>query len=131
MADPVNLDQAFDRFDEHWAPRVVTRVNDYDVRIAKVEGAHAWHSHADTDEFFLCLTGRLTIEMREDTVVLGPGDVFTVPRGVEHLPRAEKRTRILMLEPRGTATTGDGHGDIRHLRTTHGLDLDGRESDAR
>ena len=124
MGASLNIDRAFDRFEEHWAPRVVARINDYDVRIAKVEGDHAWHSHRDTDEFFMCLAGRFTIEMRDSTVVLESGDVFTVPRGVEHLPHADPGTRILMFEPAGTATTGDEHGDIAHLRTTHGLPLD-------
>lgn len=124
MASALNVDEAFDRFQERWAPRVVARINDYEVRIAKVEGDHAWHSHRDTDEFFMCLSGRFTIEMRDETVVLDPGDVFTVPCGVEHFPRADEGTRILMFERAGTATTGDDHGDISHLRTTHGLALD-------
>jgi mannose-6-phosphate isomerase-like protein (cupin superfamily) len=124
MSAPQNIDRAFDRFDEHWAPRVVARINDYDVRIAKVEGDHAWHAHHDTDEFFMCLAGRFTIELRDDVVVLEPGDVYTVPRGVEHFPHADPGTRILMFEPMGTATTGDEHGDISHLRTTHGITLD-------
>lgn len=124
MPSPQNLDAAFDRFDAVWEPRVVGRVNDYDIRIAKVEGDHAWHAHHDTDEFFLCLAGRFTIELRDGSVVLGPGDLYTVPRGVEHFPHAEPGTRILMLEPSGTPTTGDEHGDISHLRTTHGLPLD-------
>jgi len=125
MNDAVNLDRAFDRFDEIWAPRVLTTVNDYDVRIAKVDGDHTWHVHDDTDEFFLCLAGRFTIEMRAETVVLGPGDAYTVERGVEHFPHADPGTRILMFEPQGTPTTGDDHGDIGHLRTTHGIPLDG------
>jgi mannose-6-phosphate isomerase-like protein (cupin superfamily) len=124
MPDRANLDAAFERFDELWAPRVIARVNDYEVRIAKVEGDHAWHVHHDTDEFFLCLAGRFSIEMRERTVELGPGDTFTVPRGVEHFPHADAATRILMFEPTGTPTTGDEHDDISHLRTTHGLELD-------
>ena len=103
---------------------MVARINDYEVRIAKVEGDHAWHSHSDTDEFFLCLSGRFTIEMRDHTVTLMPGDMFTVPRGVEHFPHADHGTRILMFEREGTATTGDDHGDISHLRTTHGIGLD-------
>ena len=101
MGTPVNLDGAFDRFDERWAPRVVARINDYDVRIAKVEGDHAWHSHADTDEFFMCLSGRFTIEIRDDTVVLEPGDIFTVPRGVEHFPHAAEGTRDPHVRTRG------------------------------
>jgi mannose-6-phosphate isomerase-like protein (cupin superfamily) len=124
MTAPQNIDRAFDRFDEHWAPRVVARINDYDVRIAKVEGDHAWHAHRDTDEFFMCLAGRFTIELRDDVVVLEPGDVYTVPRGVEHFPHADPGTRILMFEPMGTPTTGDEHSDISHLRTTHGITLD-------
>jgi len=124
MDTVTNIEDAFGRFDEVWAPRVLTRVNDYDVRIAKVEGDHAWHAHQDTDEFFLCLAGRFTIEMRERTVVLGPGEVFTVARGVDHFPRAEPGTRILMFEPQGTPTTGDSYADISHLRTTYGLSLD-------
>ena len=130
MDAPQNLDDAFAGFDERWAPRVIARINDYDVRIAKVEGDHAWHSHRDTDELFLCLAGRFTIEMRDRTVVLGPGDVFTVPRGVEHFPHADPGTRILMFEPAGTATTGDEHGDISHLRTTHGIALDATDTTA-
>lgn len=124
----MNIDRAFERFDETWAPRVITRVNDYDVRIARVDGDHARHVHLDTDEFFLCLEGSFTIEMDGSSVVLGPGDTFTVPRGVHHFPRAESGTRILMFEPRGTPTTGDDHGAddpaIAHLRTTRGLALD-------
>jgi mannose-6-phosphate isomerase-like protein (cupin superfamily) len=120
----VNVDDAFDRFDERWAPRVVARINDYEVRIAKVEGDHAWHSHHDTDEFFLCLSGRFIIEMRDTTVTLMPGDMFTIPRGVEHVPHADEGTRILMFEREGTATTGDDHADISHLRTTHGIAFD-------
>lgn len=124
MTEATNLDDAFGRFDDNWAPRVVTRVNDYDVRIAKVDGDHAWHVHHDTDEFFLCLAGRFTIEMRDATVVLTPGDLYTVPRGVEHFPHADPGTRIMMFEPQGTPTTGDEHGDIEHLHTTHGIELD-------
>ena len=91
MDAPLNVDDAFARFDERWAPRVIARINDYDVRIAKVEGDHAWHSHRDTDEFFMCLAGRFTIEMRDRTVALGPGDVFTVPARRRALPARRSR----------------------------------------
>ena len=122
MSGPANI-MMLERFDDRWAPRVLARINDYDVRIAKVDGDHAWHSHSDTDEFFMCLSGQFTIEIRDDIVVLDPGDVFTVPSGVEHFPHAGG-TRILMFEREGTATTGDDHGDISHLRTTHGIALE-------
>jgi mannose-6-phosphate isomerase-like protein (cupin superfamily) len=123
MERPLNLDEALHRFDTTWEPRVVTRANDYDVRIVRVDGDHAWHVHNETDEFFFCLDGQFTIKMREMTVVFEPGDVYTVPLGVEHCPRAAQGTRILMFEPQGPPTTGDDHGDIGHLKTTHGIEL--------
>ena len=124
MSGALNLDDVFASFDATWEPRIVARVNDYDVRIARCEGDHTWHSHADTDEFFLCLDGEFTINLRDrDPAVLGPGDVFVVPRGVEHFPQAAPGTRILMFEPQGTPSTGD-EGDVDHLTTTTGVPLD-------
>lgn len=124
MSGVRNLDEVFDGFDDVYVPRVVARVNDYDVRVARAEGDHTWHSHAATDEFFLVLAGEFTINLRDtEPVVLGPGDTFVVPRGVEHFPQAAPGTRILMFEPRGTPTTGD-QGDVEHLRTTAGVELD-------
>ncbi|MEL6892559.1 MAG: cupin domain-containing protein [Actinomycetota bacterium] len=124
MSGKRNLDDAFDSFDATWEPRIVTTVNDYDVRIAHVDGDHTWHSHADTDEFFLCLAGEFTINLRDaEPVVLGPGDTYTVPRGVEHFPQAVPGTRILMFEPQGTPSTGD-EGDVSHLVTTSGVTID-------
>ena len=119
-----SLDEAFDSFDAIYEPRIVATVNDYDVRVAKVEGDHTWHAHADTDEFFLCLAGEFTINLRDaEPVVLGPGELFTVPRGVEHFPQAAPGTRILMLEPSGTPSTGD-QGEVDHLTTTAGVVLE-------
>jgi mannose-6-phosphate isomerase-like protein (cupin superfamily) len=90
-----------------WSPQVVATVNDHDVKVANVEGDFVEHAHDDTDEFFLCLEGRFVLQMADGDVVLGPGDVYTVPRGVVHRPRADPGTRILMVEPRGTVNTGD------------------------
>jgi mannose-6-phosphate isomerase-like protein (cupin superfamily) len=106
-------------------------VNDYDVRIAKVEGEHVWHAHDDTDEFFLVLDGELRIALREPdggerTVELPAGAVFTVPRGAEHRPSAPGGAAILMFEPTGTATVGDRHDEVpAHVDATtgHALDL--------
>lgn len=128
MAGPAgvtNLDDAFAAFDDTWMPRIVAKVNDYDVRIAKVEGDHTWHVHHDTDEFFLVVSGRFTVNLRSGPVVLGPGDTYVVPRGVEHFPQAEPGTRILMFEPTGTPSTGDGPVEAPHLRTTTGIDVTG------
>ncbi|GGJ91342.1 cupin [Streptomyces camponoticapitis] len=122
---PISLDKALTSFDALWSPRIVTRVNDYDVRVAKVEGEHVWHVHEDTDEFFLVLEGELHIALREPagerTVVLPRGAVFTVPRGTEHKPYAASRTAIMMFEPSGTSTVGDRHDEIpAHVDATTG-----------
>jgi mannose-6-phosphate isomerase-like protein (cupin superfamily) len=109
---PISLTAALASFDALWSPRIVTRVNDYDVRVAKVHGEHLWHTHDDTDEFFLVLDGELHIALRDRTVVLGKGDVFTVPRGTEHKPSAPGGAQILMFEPTGTPTVGDRHEEI-------------------
>ncbi|WP_369176496.1 cupin domain-containing protein [Streptomyces mutabilis] len=123
--EPVALAAAFASFGELWSPRIVTAVNDYDVRIAKVEGEHVWHVHDHTDEFFLVVEGELHIALREAggerTVVLPEGSVFTVPRGTEHKPSAPVRTAILLLEPTGTSTVGDRHDEVPdHVDATTG-----------
>lgn len=129
MSDqPIELQAALAAFDQLWSPRIVTRVNDYDVRIAKVEGEHIWHSHDHTDEFFLVLDGELTIDLREESgerqVVLPKGAVFTVPRGVEHRPTAPEGASILMFEPTGTLTVGDRHEAVPdHVDATTGHEL--------
>lgn len=126
--EPVSLSEALASFDALWSPRIAARVNDYDVRIAKVEGEHVWHAHDSTDEFFLVLDGELHIGLRgpggERTVVLPAGSVFTVPRGVEHRPSAQHPTAILMFEPSGTLSVGDRHGSLPgHVDATTGHDL--------
>ncbi|MDH6625210.1 mannose-6-phosphate isomerase-like protein (cupin superfamily) [Streptomyces sp. LBL] len=119
------LSAALASFTEQWSPRIVTAVNDYDVRVAKVEGEHVWHVHDHTDEFFLVLDGELRIALRETggerTVVLPKGAVFTVPRGTEHKPYAPRATEILLLEPTGTSTVGDRHDEVPdHVDATTG-----------
>ena len=108
----VNVDVMLARFAEHWSPKTIARINDYDVRIVKVQGEFTWHQHADTDEFFLVLDGELTIGMRDRDVVLGPRELFVVPRGVEHCPRAEVETSVLLLEPSTVVNTGDAGGEL-------------------
>jgi mannose-6-phosphate isomerase-like protein (cupin superfamily) len=105
--EPINLAAKLAQLSEHWAPRTVAQLNDYDVMVVKVQGEFVWHSHADTDDFFLVLKGRLTIRLRDREVVLGPGELFVVPRGVEHQPFAEEETHLLLIEPSGTPNTGD------------------------
>ncbi|MEF2529452.1 MULTISPECIES: cupin domain-containing protein [Streptomyces] len=122
---PVSLAKALASFDVLWSPRIVTQVNDYDVRIAKVEGEHVWHAHDETDEFFLVLEGELHISLREPdgerTVLLERGSVFTVPRGTQHRPYAPSGAAILMFEPTGTPSTGDRHDEVpAHVDVTTG-----------
>jgi len=126
---PVNLTAALASFDEIYSPRIVARMNDYDVRIAHARGEHLWHAHADTDEFFLVLDGRFDIAMRdadgtEHTVQLRQGDMFVVPKGTEHKPSSPGGS-ILMFEPSPTVTTGDWHeGEIPgHVDSTTGHEL--------
>jgi mannose-6-phosphate isomerase-like protein (cupin superfamily) len=125
-AEPVNLAAALASFDDVYSPRIVTRMNDYDVRVAHVKGEHVWHVHEHTDEFFLVLDGRFDVALRgpdgqERTVVLGQGDTFVVPQGTEHKPSSPGGS-ILMFEPSGTSTTGDRHdGEIPgHVDSTTG-----------
>ncbi|NSC24934.1 cupin domain-containing protein [Streptomyces albus subsp. chlorinus] len=122
---PIDLHQALASFEALWSPRVVTRVNDYDARVAKVRGEHVWHVHEDTDEFFLVLDGELAIALREEsgerTVTLSAGAVFTVPRGVEHKPRSGAGAAILLFEPTGTLSVGDRHEEVPgHVDVTTG-----------
>ncbi|MFC8278117.1 cupin domain-containing protein [Streptomyces sp. NPDC057271] len=126
---PIALATAFASFEELWSPRIVTRVNDYDVRVAKVAGEHVWHAHDDTDEFFLVVEGELHISLREHgaerTVSLPQGSLFTVPRGMEHRPHAPSGASILMFEPTGTLSVGDRHEEIPdHVDATTGHALD-------
>ncbi|GAA2571850.1 cupin domain-containing protein [Winogradskya consettensis] len=121
MSEPISLTAALATFDTLWSPRIVTSVNDYDVRVAKVRGEHVWHAHDHTDEFFLVLDGELEIELRDRTVVLRTGDVFTVPRGTEHKPASPGGAAILMFEPTGTVTVGDRHDEVpAHVDATSG-----------
>jgi mannose-6-phosphate isomerase-like protein (cupin superfamily) len=126
----VNLRSAFDSFEAPWSPRIVGRMNDVDVKIARAVGTHVWHVHSDTDELFLVVEGELHISMRdadgvESRVTLGPWETFTVPQGVEHRPDSAGAL-VLFLEPRGTSSTGDRHdGEIpANVDSTTGHELD-------
>ncbi|HBO6119060.1 TPA: cupin domain-containing protein, partial [Pseudomonas aeruginosa] len=98
-------------FDDRWQPRVIAQMNDYQFKLVKIEGDFVWHSHADTDETFIVLAGRLRIDFRDGAVDLGPGEMYVVPRGVEHKPFAEGEVRMLLVEPCGVRNTGDQGGE--------------------
>ncbi len=103
----INLQHELSTFHEHWAPQLVAGYNSNDVMVVKVQGEFTWHTHSDTDDFFLVLKGRLTIKLRSGDVHLGPGELYVVPRGVEHCPVAEEEVHLLLIEPQGTPKTGD------------------------
>ena len=106
-ASAVNLTEKLALFSDHWKPRTVARLNDLDIMVVKVQGEFVWHKHDETDDFFLVLSGRLQIRLRDRTVILNPGELFVVPRGVEHQPFADEETHLLLIEPTGTPNTGD------------------------
>ncbi|WP_433890073.1 cupin domain-containing protein [Streptomyces sp. CA-111067] len=109
---PVNLAEKLSQFSELWSQKKVAALNDYEVKLAKLKGEFVWHTHEDTDELFLVVSGRLTIQLRDGDVVLESGELFVVPRGVEHCPVAEEETAILLFEPAGTMNTGDAGGPL-------------------
>ncbi|MEV7554945.1 cupin domain-containing protein [Amycolatopsis sp. NPDC089917] len=125
---PIDLQTALAGFDEIWSPRIVTHVNDYDVRLAKVAGEHVWHVHENTDEFFLVLDGSLDIALREEAgervVTLPRGSVFVVPRGTFHKPSSVDGASLLLFEPTGTLSVGDRHDEVPdHVQVTVGQEM--------
>jgi mannose-6-phosphate isomerase-like protein (cupin superfamily) len=107
----VNLEEGLSQFADLWRPKIISELNDYKVQIVKIQGEWVWHKHDDTDELFLVIAGRLTMQMREGDVELGPGDLLVVPKGVEHCPRASEVCQLLLIEPFGTPNTGDAEGE--------------------
>lgn len=112
-AKAINLTECLARFSEHWSPRVVAELNDYQFKLAKLKGAFVWHAHQDTDEAFLVLSGALRIELRGGFVDLVEGELYVVPRGIEHRPVAVEECHVLLVEPRGVVNTGDAGGDLQ------------------
>lgn len=108
----INLAEKLAIVQEHWSPKTIGDLNDYELKVVKVQGEFTWHRHADTDEFFLVIKGRLTIRLREGEVILDPGELFVVPRGVEHCPYSQSETQILLIEPSGVVNTGDAGGGL-------------------
>jgi mannose-6-phosphate isomerase-like protein (cupin superfamily) len=108
----VDLNDKLDLFSEHWSPKVVARLNDYEIKLAKLKGEFVWHTHDDTDELFLVISGVLTIQRRDGDVVLRPGQLYIVPKGVEHCPIAEGDVSVLLIEPAGVVNTGGAGGGL-------------------
>ena len=112
MDDRVNLAEKVAQLDRPYIPGIVGYLNDYKLVVVKVRGEFVWHKHDDTDDFFLVLSGRMAIQLRDRDVELGEGEMFVVPRGVEHCPKADEEAHVLLIEPRETVNTGDAGGDL-------------------
>ncbi len=102
----VNLQEKLERIEGFWQPRVIAEMNDYQFKLVRIEGDFIWHDHPETDEAFIVIEGRLRIDFRDGAVYIGPGEMFVVPKGMEHKPFAEKEVRMMLIEPRGTLNTG-------------------------
>ncbi len=107
----INLGDKFGRFSEQWQPKVIAEMNDYQFKLARLQGDFVWHSHADTDETFIVIEGRLRIDFRDGSVQIGAGEMYIVPRGVEHKPYAAEEVKLMLIEPRGVVNTGDQGGE--------------------
>lgn len=108
---PINIRRKLDRVTEQWSPRVIAELNDYQFKIVKIEGDFVWHDHPETDEVFLVIEGTLRIDFRDGSVDLAAGEMFVVPRGVEHKPYAEREAMVMLVEPRGILNTGHAGGE--------------------
>ena len=108
----INLEEKFAMFNEHWTPKIITELNDYQIKIVKVEGDFVWHDHSDTDEFFLVIEGTLFIEFEGETMELNAGELYVVPKGVRHRPYALEECKVMLIEPRGVVNTGEAESNL-------------------
>jgi len=108
----VNLKEKFSKFSEYWSPKIIAEMNDYQFKVVKIKGEFIWHNHTDTDETFLVIEGEMIIKFKDNKVKLSKGEMYVVPKGVEHKPYAEKECKILVIEPKGVINTGDAEGDL-------------------
>jgi mannose-6-phosphate isomerase-like protein (cupin superfamily) len=110
--EALDIAEKLSLFSEHWSPKVVARLNEFEIKVVKLKGEFVWHTHDDTDELFLVIEGALTIQLRDGNVDLKPGQLFVVPKGVEHCPLAEGEVHALLIEPVGVVNTGDAGGPL-------------------
>ena len=108
----INLRKKLEKFSDYWSPKVIAEMNDYQFKLVKIKGDFVWHNHADTDETFIVIEGEMKIEFEDKTVELKEGEMYVVPKGVEHKPYAEKECSIMIIEPRGVVNTGNTEGDL-------------------
>ena len=108
----INLEQKISLFNEHWTPKIIAELNDYQIKVVKVEGDFVWHDHSDTDEFFFVIEGTLFIEFESETMELNAGELYVVPKGVQHRPFAHGECKVMLIEPRGVINTGEASSDL-------------------
>ena len=112
MKSPINFAEKLAKFDNHWAPRVIAEMNDYQFKLVKFQGEFVWHSHPDTDEVFIVLNGKMEIAFRDEAITLQAGEMFVIPKGREHITRATSECHALLVEPRGVVNTGNAGGEL-------------------
>ena len=110
--EKINLKEKLSKFSDHWSPKVIAEMNDYQFKLVKIQGEFIWHNHDDTDETFIVIEGEMKIEFENETLQLNEGDMFVVPKGVEHKPWAENECKVMIIEPRGVLNTGNSKGDL-------------------
>ena len=108
----INLKEKLSKFSDHWSPKIIAEMNDYQFKLVKIKGDFVWHNHADTDEVFIVVEGKMKIEFENETVELNEGEMYVVAKGVEHKPFAEDECKIMLVEPRGVVNTGNTEGDL-------------------
>ena len=108
----INLKEKLALFSDHWSPKIITEMNEYQIKLVKIKGDFVWHNHEDTDELFFVIEGKMKIEFKDKIVELNEGEMYVVPKGIEHKPFAENECKIMLFEPRGVVNTGENEGDL-------------------
>ena len=108
----INLSEKLSKFSDHWSPKVIAEMNDYQFKLVKIQGESVWHNHDDTDEVFIVIEGQMFIEFDEETVELNQGEMYVVPKGVQHRPYAKTECKVMLVEPRGVVNTGENSGEL-------------------
>ena len=112
MMDTINLKEKLNKFSDHWSPKVIAELNDYQFKLVKIQGEFVWHNHPDTDEVFIVIEGSMNIEFENETVQLNEGEMLVVPKGIEHKPYADYECKVMLVEPRGVVNTGDAESEL-------------------
>ena len=110
--EKINIKQKLELFSEHWSPKIISELNDYQIKLVKIKDSFVWHSHEDTDELFLVIEGSMKIEFKEETIELNEGEMYVVPKGIEHRPFAENECKIMLIEPKGVINTGENKCEL-------------------